>query len=97
MKNPKIGLDTHVSRNVRQELTSLGYEIVVIAEPSESDESWFDRGLAKGMTHVYSGDVDLYFLCRDAEVKFIRARPARSLPNQMAIIREGLKDGKAVW
>jgi hypothetical protein len=93
----RLGLDCHVPRSVKAELVRLGFEIVVVAEHSEADESWFERGYRAGMTHVYSGDVDLYFLCRDHEVKFIRARPGRTLPNQMKIIKDGLKDGPSRW
>jgi hypothetical protein len=93
----RLGLDCHVPRSVRLELQRLGYEIVVLAEHSETDESWFDRGYRAGMTHVYSGDVDLYFLCQEHQVKFIRARPGRTLDNQMKIIREGLAEGPSRW
>jgi hypothetical protein len=79
----KIGLDCHVSNEVREALRKF---TVVQAEDGESDESWFERGKAQGMTHVYSGDYDLLMLCSGTEIVYIKARPAQSLKNQLRLI-----------
>ena len=94
----RIGLDVHVSTEIRQFMAkSKLFEVVVQAQDGESDQSWFDRGRASGMTVVYSGDFDLYELCRGTDISFIRARPARALRKQLTLIHEGLKLGKNVW
>lgn len=93
-----IGLDIHVSKEVIEHFgNSKSFQVVVHARDAESDESWFARGRANGMTHVYSGDLDLYDLCKDTDVIFIRARPARSLRKQLQLIHQGVKLGKSVW
>lgn len=94
----KIGLDVHVSNEVREFMAkSKIFEVVVQAQDAESDESWFARGCANGMTVVYSGDMDLFNLCKGTEVIFIRARPARSLRKQLSLIHLALKEGVNVW
>ena len=93
-----IGLDVHVCSKVKEYMAkSKLFEVVVHATDSETDESWFLRGRAKGMTHVYSGDLDLYNLCKGTDVVFIRARPVRSLRKQLQLIHGGIKQGKSVW
>lgn len=94
----KIGLDVHVSNDVREFMAkSKLFDVVVQAEDAETDESWFARGRASGMTVVYSGDLDLFNLCKNTDVLFVRARPARSLRKQLSLIHDGIKQGKSVW
>ena len=80
----KIGLDCHVCKAVRRALAEY---TVVQAEDGKSDESWFKRGKAAGMTHIYFHDEDLYDLCEsDDSVVFINARSAQAFKNQMKTI-----------
>jgi hypothetical protein len=82
----RIGLDVHIANKVREALKGV---TVVQAMDAESDAAWFARGVALGMTHVYSGDEDLRELCEGTPVIFIKARKAQSLRNQLRLIQQG--------
>lgn len=55
----KIACDVQVSHRTIKYLRSQGFDIVVIANPSESDIDWFRRGLALDAVVFVSNDLDL--------------------------------------
>lgn len=55
----KIAVDVCVGRNKMAELTMRGYEVVVSARESESDESWLNRALTNGAKFAISQDADV--------------------------------------
>ena len=68
----KIGVDCHVARAARRKLVELGHEIVVMAQPGESDEAWFARALAAGATVIVSADYDLGRLAAPTGTRWIQ-------------------------
>lgn len=55
----KIACDVCVSDRTIIVLEHFGFSVVVKAEPSESDESWFDYGLRRGAKIFISQDYDI--------------------------------------
>ncbi len=55
----RLALDTAVGQRRVTELIQLGYVIVAIAKPKESDESWLNRAFAEGAQFAISPDLDI--------------------------------------
>lgn len=59
MKKIRIALDQSVGRRRAIDLIDLGYEVVVVARASETDESWMNRAFAEGAQFAISPDLDI--------------------------------------
>lgn len=59
MKKIRIALDQSVGRRRALDLIHIGYEVVVVARASETDESWVNRAFAAGAQFAISPDLDI--------------------------------------
>lgn len=55
----RIALDQSIGRRRAIDLVNLGYHVVVVAKPSETDESWVNRAFSEGAQFAISPDLDI--------------------------------------
>lgn len=84
----KIAVDVGISHKTIEYLRKNNFEIVVIAKHSETDESWFRRGLIQGCNIFISNDFDIARLVEDQcdfNIKWVNF-PSLSNKNEKASI-----------
>jgi len=69
---PRIALDVQFGPEQIRALTAAGFDIVVHAEPSETDASWLARAAVHGVEMVCSPDTDVEIWAYDHSVKLCR-------------------------
>lgn len=54
-----IAVDVAIGKKRKKIFESMGYEVVVCARDSETDESWLNRAFAAGAQYIVSPDMDI--------------------------------------
>jgi hypothetical protein len=74
----KVAVDVGVGRRGIRMLQRAGHEVVVKAEPGETDGSWFFRAMNAGAEIIISPDRDLNILGYDHKVRVFKQRRGHS-------------------
>lgn len=74
-ERPRLGVDVCISKRGIRMLSTLGCDVVVAAQPSETDESWFNRAMRAGAHVICSIDQDLAIFCWTSGVLWVPLPP----------------------
>jgi len=74
-ERPRLGVDVCVGKRAIRALGLAGCDIVAVAQPSEPDESWFNRAMSSRAHVICSVDQDLAIFCWTGGVLWVPLPP----------------------
>lgn len=95
-ERPRLGVDVCLGAQALRRLGVAGCDVVVVAQPKESDESWFNRARSRRAHVIISVDQDLAIFCWTGGILWVPVPPFAKEDEQVEHVLWYLREWRLV-